>query len=126
MTLVLRRKKNRRVPYVPKFRHLFKILFRLQDGRAAEALWLEGTWLHDQGDDEGALMAFHHARLLDRTFGGAFYNYAALTEKQQGKSPKTVKAWRDYLAIAENDSRQAPDTIEKVRRHVEELQKERE
>ncbi|MCC5877236.1 MAG: hypothetical protein JJU11_13525 [Candidatus Sumerlaeia bacterium] len=114
------------MPYVPKFRHLFKILFRIQDGRAAEGLWLEGTWLHEQGDDEGALMAFNHARLLDRKFGGAYYNYAALTEKHQGKSPQAMKAWRDYLAMAEEDSRQPRETIDKIRRHLEDLQREKE
>lgn len=110
--------------YVPKFRHLFKILLRLRDPQAAEGLWLEGTWLHDAGDDEGALLAFHHSRLLDRRFGGAYYNYAALTEKLHGPSPRAVRAWRDYLAVAEGDPRQHPDTIAKVRHHVEALTRE--
>ena len=107
--------------YVPKFRHLAKILFRLRDAQAAEGLWLEGTWLHEKGDDEGALMAFHHARLLDRDFAGAHYNFAALTEKRSGKSRETLRAWRDYLRACTVDKRQAAETVAKVRRHVDEL-----
>lgn len=109
------------MPYVPKFRHLVKILLRMRDVEAAEALWLEGTWLHEMGDDGGALMAFQHSRLLDREFGGAYYNFAALTEKSTGNSPRTIQAWQDYLRVAEKDSRQARETVEKVRHHLEEL-----
>lgn len=111
------------MPYVPKFRHLFKILLRIRDEQAAEGLYLEGTWLHDQGDDEGARMAFSHARLLDRRFGGASYNYAALTEKLKGPGREALRAWEDYLRVAPGDPRQARDTIDKVRGHVEELKK---
>jgi hypothetical protein len=109
--------------YIPKFRHLAKILFRLRDPRAAEGLWLEGTWLHENGDDEGARMAFHHARLLDRDFAGAHYNFAALTEKKSGKSKVTLRAWRDYLRACEVDKRQAPETVAKVQRHTDEMAK---
>ena len=113
------------MPYVPKFRHLFKILFRMQDQKAAEGLYFEGTWLHDNGDDDGAHMAFSHARLLDREFAGAFYNYAALTEKKKGKCKETLRAWEDYLRVAEKDSRQPRETVAKVREHVEELKGEK-
>lgn len=111
------------MPYVPKFPHLFKILFRMTDRNAAEGLYFEGTWHHDNGDDESALLAFAHARLLDRNFGGAFYNYAALTEKSKGNCPETIKAWRDYLKAAANDSRQTQATVDKVRAHLEALEK---
>jgi len=106
------------MPYIPKFNVLFKILFRRQDPKAAEAIWLEGTWLHDQGDIAGARDAFHHARLLDRRFGGAFYNYAALTEKLKGPGPEALAAWEAYLAAASQDKRQATAAVEKVREHV--------
>ncbi len=112
--------------YVPKFKHLFKILFRRQDPEAAEELWLEGTWLHDNEDDEGALLAFRHACLLDRNFAGAYYNFAALTEKHRGNSSETRKAWEEYLQIAEKDSRQKAETIARVREHVQELRQEAE
>lgn len=110
------------MPYVPKFKHLFKILFRQRDVKAAEGLWFEGTWLNDQGDPTSARLAFNHSRLLDREFGGAYYNYAALTEKLCGKSAETVQAWKDYLAVAVKDKRQSPQTIEKVRGHVRDLE----
>ncbi|CAN5453617.1 hypothetical protein BH09SUM1_BH09SUM1_06640 [soil metagenome] len=100
-----------------------KILFRRRDVLAAEGMWLEGTWLAENGDDKGARDAFSYARLLDRRFGGAFYNYAALTEKLAGKSRVTVKAWKDYLAMADTDPRQPRETIAKVRKHVEDLEK---
>lgn len=114
----------RAMPYVPKMRHLFKILLRLRDVEAAEGLWLEGTWLHDNGDEEGALMAFNHSRLLDRKFGGAHYNFAALTEKLNGTSPATIRAWREYITAAEEDPRQSAETIDKVRRHLERMTRE--
>lgn len=109
------------MPYVPKLKHLAKMLFRVRDARAAEALWLEGTWLHEQGDDEGALVAFGHARLLDRRFAGAYYNFAALTEKARGQGSEALRAWTEYLAVAEHDQRQPRDTVEKVREHVKAL-----
>lgn len=109
--------------YVPKFKTLFQILFRVQDPAKAEALWLEGTWLNDNNDPEGARMAFRHAALLDRKFGGAFYNYAALTERRFGAHPETLKAWEEYLHAAASDPRQSSDTQEKVRRHVAELRR---
>lgn len=110
------------MPYVPRFRHLVKILFRLRDTEAAEGLWLEGTWLHDQGDLKGARDAFHHARLLDPNFAGAFYNYAALTERFSGSSADTIAAWKAYLTAAEKDHRQTRTMVEKVRAHVAELE----
>jgi hypothetical protein len=106
------------MPYIPKFKVLFKILFRRQDPQAAEAIWLEGTWLHDQGDAAGARDAFHHARLLDRHFGGAFYNYAALTEKLKGPGAEAIEAWEAYLAAAAHDKRQAAAVVDKVREHL--------
>lgn len=109
------------MPYVPKLRHLAKIFLRIRDAKAAEGLWFEGLWLSEHGDDEGARQAFLHACLLDGQFGGAFYNYAALTEKLQGASPETIKAWNRYLKVAETDRRQARATVEKVAKHVEEL-----
>ena len=112
------------MPYVPRPKILFKILFRRRDPVAAEALWLEGTWLHEhEKDDAGALMAFHHARLLDPQFAGAHYNHAAMTEKLKGQGAETLKAWEDYLRAAENDSRQARETVERVRGHVEDLRR---
>ncbi len=110
------------MPYVPRLGHLFKIMFRIRDPRAAEGLWFQASLLSEEGDDEGARLAFAHARLLDPEFGGAFYNYAALTEKLNGPGPAALKAWRQYLPVAERDPRQARETIEKVRRHVEDLQ----
>ncbi len=112
------------MPYVPKLRHLVKMVFRRRDRRAAEGLWYEGTWLSDCGDDEGARLAFSHARMLDPSFGGAFYNYAALTEKLKGKCPETLRAWEEYLAVAEEDTRQPRSTVGKVREHLEELHQE--
>ena len=109
--------------YVPKFKHLFMMLFRVQDPRVAEGLFLEGTWHHDQGDDESARMAFSHARALDRHFGGAFYSYAALTEKKHGATRETLAAWRAYVAAAENDPRQARPIVDRVRGHVAELER---
>jgi hypothetical protein len=109
------------MPYVPKFKHLFKILFRRRDPAAAEGLYFEGTWLHDTGDEQGARMAFNHARLLDPAFGGAWYNYAALTEKLTGAGKETIKAWEAYVLSAEKDPRQNRETIEKVRQHIREL-----
>jgi thiamine kinase-like enzyme len=111
------------MPYVPRFIHLFKILLRWRDPAAAEGLWYLGTWLHDhEKDTAGARMAFHHARLLDPTFAGAHYNHAALTELIDGRAAATtLRAWEDYLKAAESDRRQARDTVERVRRHVEEL-----
>ncbi|MCC6546470.1 hypothetical protein IT570_04815 [Candidatus Sumerlaeota bacterium] len=112
------------MPYVPKFKHLTKILFGQRDVAAAEGLWFEGTWLHEQGDTEGARQAFHHSRLLDRQFGGAYYNYAALTEKLRGaKSEETLRAWKDYLEVAVNDKRQTAMVVEKVRSHVRDIEK---
>lgn len=109
------------MPYIPRFSHLLKMTFRLRDPKAAEALWFEGTWLHDNDDDEGALLAFAHSKALDPDFAGAFYNYAALTEKKHGASPQTITAWETYLRVAEKDRRQARDTIERVKDHVAEL-----
>ncbi len=106
------------MPYVPKVRVLVRILFRRKDPALAESLWLEGTWLHDNGDDEGARMAFNHSRLMDPAFAGAHYNYAALTEKKTGKSAEALAAWRDYLKAAEGDRRQAREIVEKVREHT--------
>lgn len=109
------------MPYVPKIRHLLKILLRIRDARAAEALWFEGTWLSEQGDDASARLAFAHSRLLDRRFAGAYYNYAALTEKLTGNTPATIRAWQDYVRVAEGDRRQARDTITRVRAHIDDL-----
>ncbi len=112
------------MPYVPKFRTLFKILFGRRDTRRAEGLWYEGTWLGDQGEDEDARMAFRHAVLLDPEFAGARYNYAALTEKLTGRSEETLAAWEAYLEVAPGDARQPRETIEKVRGHVKGLRRE--
>lgn len=111
------------MPYVPKFRTLFKILLRQRDPAMAEALWFEGTWLHDNKQYEDARNAFSHARLLDPRFGGAFYNYAAVTERLKGPTQETIDAWKSYVAAALTDSRQKPDIIEKVRRHITEMEK---
>lgn len=110
------------MPYVPKLRHLARIFLRIRDEKAAEGLWFEGLWLSEKGDDEGARQAFLHACLLDGRFGGAFYNYAALTEKLQGQSPETLKAWKRYLKVAVTDPRQHRETVAKVTVHVEELE----
>jgi len=107
--------------YVPKFRHLVKILFRVRDPQAAEGLFYEGTWLAEQELDKEAHLAFAHARLRDPDFGGAFYNYAALTEKMEGNSPKTIRAWEEYVAVASRDARQDRETVAKVEKHVAEL-----
>ena len=111
------------MPYEPKLRHLFKILFRVRDVQAAEGLYFEGTYLNDQGDTKGAREAFDHARRIDRQFAGAHYNYAALTERMKGSGREALAAWKDYLKAAETDRRQARATVEAVRKHVEELEK---
>lgn len=111
------------MPYVPKSKHLFKILFRRRDQQAAEELWLEGTWQSDNGDPESARMAFNHSRILDPEFAGAFYNYAALTEKLKGMNKESLKAWEDYLRVAPDDKRQTAIVVEQVRAHVEQLKK---
>lgn len=111
------------MPYVPKFRHLFRILFRRRDARAAEGLWFEGTWLSEQGEDKDARMAFRHSALLDPEFAGARYNYAALTEKLEGPGTEALAAWEAYLEIAPTDPRQHRETVEKVRDHVRELRR---
>ncbi len=111
------------MPYIIQIRHMIKIALRKQDPEVAEGLWLEGTWLNDNGEYEDARLAFRHACLLDKKFGGAYYNYAALTERLTGESKETLKAWEAYLPVAEEDSRQARATIEKVRGHVEDLRK---
>ena len=111
------------MPYVPKVRLLFKIMLRLRDEKAAEGLWFEGVWLSENGDDEGALLAFSHARLLDRQFGGAYYNHAALVEKKHGRGAEALRAWQEYLRVAEFDKRQARETVAKVKGHVADLQR---
>jgi tetratricopeptide (TPR) repeat protein len=110
------------MPYIPKFRHLAKIVLRLRDEQAAEGLWFEGLWLSERGDDEGARQAFLHACLLDGKFGGAYYNYAALTEKTRGKCPETIKAWKRYLKVAAKDPRQHREVISKVAIHLKDLE----
>jgi tetratricopeptide (TPR) repeat protein len=97
-------------------------MLRRTDTRAAEALFYEGTWLSEQGDHEGARMAFRHAMLLDRSFGGAAWNHAALTERLTGASQETLAAWREYLAAAANDPRQRRDTVAKAQAHAAELE----
>jgi tetratricopeptide (TPR) repeat protein len=111
------------MPYVPKFKHLFKILCRVPDKEAAEGLWYQGLLLSEEGDDESALLAFSHSRLLDRSFGGAYYNYAALTEKKHGRGPQALKAWLEYVVVAESDPRQARETVVKVKGHIADLQR---
>jgi hypothetical protein len=110
------------MPYIPKLLHLAKMLLRIRDERAAEGLWFEGLWLSERGDDQSARQAFLHSCLLDRRFGGAYYNYAALTEKLLGRgAPETRTAWENYIRVAEKDPRQPRATIEKVRGHLAEL-----
>lgn len=110
------------MPYVPKLKILFAIMLRRTDARAAEGLFYEGTWLSEQGDHAGARMAFRHAMLLDRGFGGAAWNHAALTEKLTGASAETLEAWREYVAAAANDPRQRRDTVSKAQAHVAQLE----
>lgn len=110
------------MPYVPKFPHLFKILFRIRDAKAAEGLWFMGSLLHDEGDFKAARDAFNHSKLLDPQFAGAFYNYAAMTEKLTGKSPEAIAAWKAYVAVAQHDKRQVRALIDKVREHIQELE----
>lgn len=110
------------MPYIPKLTTLLKALFRIRDPRRAEGLWFEGLWLSEQGDDASARQAFLHACMLDNGFGGAYYNYAALTEKLTGNSPDTRRAWARYLTIAPNDPRQPRETIAKVEAHLRQLE----
>ncbi len=111
------------MPFVPKVSHLFKILFKRQDPKIAEELWFKGSLLADEGDEEGARLAFRYACLFDKNFGGAYWNYAALTEKKLGNCKETRDAWKAYITAAENDSRQARDNINKVRHHLADLEK---
>lgn len=106
------------MPYKPKMRHLFLILFRRRDPAAAEGLFYEGTFLAERGEEEDARMAFRHSALLDPRFAGARYNYAALTEKTLGAAKETIEAWEDYARVALGDPRQRRETILRVQEHV--------
>ena len=107
------------MPYVPKFRHLFKILFRRRDPAAAEGLFLEGSIEYEGGDLESARTMFLFGTQLDPNLAGNFFNLAVVTEKIEGpSSPKTIKAWRDFIDAAARDPRQSPAAVEKVRAHV--------
>lgn len=106
------------MPYAPKLRHLFKILFRVRDKNAAEGLFFEGTYLAERGEEDAAREAFRHAMRLDPDFGGAAWNYAALTEKKLGACAETVAAWREFIAAAQRDGRQREATVLKVAAHL--------
>ncbi len=106
------------MPYKPRLRHLFLILFRRRDPGAAEGLFYEGTYLAERGEEKDARMAFRHSALLDGRFAGARYNYAALTEKLLGAHAETVEAWEDYARVAFDDPRQRRETIFRVQEHV--------
>ncbi len=110
------------MPYRAKLKHILKSLFRISDPEAAEGIWFEGMWLNDNGEPEAAREAFEHACLLDSRFAGAFYNYAALTEKLEGPGESALKAWRAYVPVAERDNRQPRDAVARVRKHIEELE----
>lgn len=109
------------MPYKPKPRLLFQMLFRRQNREAAEGLFFEGTYLSDKGEDADARLAFRHSAMLDSKFGGARYNYAALTEKLLGVHADTIAAWEDYVRCSLDDPRQRRETIARVQKHIDEL-----
>ncbi|MDX2175753.1 MAG: hypothetical protein SF028_04720 [Candidatus Sumerlaeia bacterium] len=110
------------MPRKPKLVHALKMIFGVRDAEAAEGFYLEGMWSAEQGNEDAARELFRTAALLDKRFGGARYNFAALTEKRLGASPETIAAWKDYVACAADDSRQPAEIIEKVRRHIADLE----
>lgn len=107
--------------YVPKLRHLFKILFRLRDRDAAEGLFLEGSVEFDAGNYRDARLMFSYGTRLDPDMAGNFYNLAVVTEKLEGEAASAIAAWEDYVEAAGRDSRQSEATREKVRAHIREL-----
>ena len=111
------------MPRKPTPVHVLKMLFGVRDAEAAEGFFFEGLWHAEQGNEEAARELFRAAAMLDKRFGGARYNLAALTEKRLGAAPETIAAWRDYVVCAVNDSRQPAQTIDKVRRHIADLEK---
>jgi hypothetical protein len=109
------------MPYKPRMKHLFQMLLRRRNPEAAEGLFFEATMLAEHGEEADARMAFRHSALLDYRFGGARYNYAALTEKLIGPGPETIAAWEDFVRCAIDDSRQRRELIAKVQTHINDL-----
>mgnify|MGYP006288040485 CR=1 FL=1 len=107
--------------YVPRFKTLFKVLFHVRDSAEAEGLFLEGSIEYENGNLEDARKMFLFGSRLDPHLAGNHYNLAIVTEKLQGASEKTIKAWEDYLEAAPHDPRQNVATREKVRKHIAEL-----
>jgi len=111
------------MPYKPRMQHLFQMIIRRRNPEAAEGLFFEATMLAEAGEEADARLAFRHSALLDHRFGGARYNYAALTEKLLGPGTETIAAWEEFVRCAINDSRQRRELIAKVQTHIDDLKK---
>lgn len=107
--------------YVPKFRHLFKILFHVRDSAAAEGLFLEGSIEFEAGDIETARLMFYYGTRLDPRLAGNFYNLAVAEERLHGPGPRAINAWENYLAAAEHDKRQSAEAKSKASEHLRQL-----
>lgn len=108
--------------YKPRFSHLVKILFGLQDPAAAEGLFMEGQIEFESGNKEEAELMFYFGKKLNKRFAGNYYNYAVAVEKTKGPCKKALAAWKEYLGVAPHDPKQPLETQERVRQHVQQLQ----
>ncbi|MBI5153610.1 hypothetical protein HZA57_00095 [Candidatus Poribacteria bacterium] len=109
------------MPYIPKLRHLFKILFRVRDPQAAEGLFLEGSIEFDNGQFETARMMFFFGTRLDPGLAGNFHNLAVTIEKIEGPGRKALTAWENYLRAAKSDTRQSAGAQERAAKHASDL-----
>ncbi|MDK2970921.1 MAG: hypothetical protein PWP23_676 [Candidatus Sumerlaeota bacterium] len=107
--------------YVPKLRHLFKIMFGIRDSQAAEGLFLEGSIEFESGDIESARLMFTYGTRLDPNLAGNFYNLGAVAEKCNAPAAERIAVWERYLAAAARDPRQPEETRERVRQRIQEL-----
>jgi len=107
--------------YVPKFGHLWKMMFGVRDPDAAEGLFMEASIEFENGNLKDAQRMFLFGTRLDPNLGGNFYNHAVVTEKIEGASAAAIKAWERYCEAAERDPKQSREVLEKAKTHVSEL-----
>jgi len=104
--------------YVPKFRHLIKLVFGMRDPAAAEGLFLEGSIEFESGELETARTMFLYGTRLDPNLAGNFYNLAVATERLGRPRDEVVGRWEAYLEAADRDPRQSQEARERVRKHL--------